>query len=663
MESTENRGVLHKKAPFQLPNWGKMEHLKLSNRITAIPVVHGSGDFAVEVRRVMLNNSFDMLAIPLPECFRESVEAAISRLPELSVVYQREQKRSSAQRWHPDHWHPDQDDDDDDDSEEPLDLQASYVPIDPCQAVITAIRIAMQEHLPRVYIDPEVPCFEPLSTALPDPYAVKQLRCGQFAAGIIPLMPLTQTPQLRYRTEVMAAELKKIEQNYSSILFLCSFNEWLSIKQAYALNPGSQSDSLKEEPLGPDSPVETAGVDDDTYYFLTGELPYVTGRYEQARCELDDDENLSVDGIRLLLMAARERYRQELGKRARPVTPKLLSTYFRYVRNLALVERRLTPDLYMLVIAAQQIFGDRFAITLAEIAKEYPFPSPANRLKITMGIGQSRLPDGDIVTMKSRLPGHPATWRICSLKTKPPKIEQEKWLKNWNWFSHCSWPPEDDSIERFRTHVKDQALALLGNDLARTEKFSTSLKDGLDIRETLRNWHTGDLYVKEFPPVRGGLDCVIMLFDSPADPRDYSWRITWQAEHHDESTLAFFATPYTDEMVGPGIARARYGGALFLFPPRNVPDIWKDRRFDYVDTLEERLIVAGCSYSDETHIALLSEGPPGGAWKRLAKKYKKKLIHVPLNRFSQQTIENLRNFHVLGGQHVRSYAAHFIRKP
>ena len=79
--------------------------------------------------------------------------------------------------------------------------------------------------------------------------------------------------------------------------------------------------------------------------------------------------------------------------------------------------------------------------------------------------------------------------------------------------------PEDIAIERFRTHVKDHALAILGHDLARTEKFSTSLKDGLDIRETLRNWHTGDLYVKIQPPNRGSLDCVIMLFDSPADPR------------------------------------------------------------------------------------------------------------------------------------------------
>ena len=203
---------------------------------------------------------------------------------------------------------------------------------------------------------------------------------------------------------------------------------------------------------------------------------------------------------------------------------------------------------------------------------------------------------------------------------------------------------------------------MLGADLIRSEKFSTSLKDGLDIRETLRNWHTGELYVKIVPPTRGTLDCVLMLFDSPADPREYPWRITWMAEHHDESTLALFATDFRSEMVGPGIGSAIYGGAMFLFPPRPIPEVWTDQQFDFTDTLEERLLAAACVYSQCRHIAVLSESAPGAGWRRLAKKYGKKLLHVPLNRFSQETIQQLRIVHVLNGKQVRSFAAHFIRK-
>jgi hypothetical protein len=410
--------------------------------------------------------------------------------------------------------------------------------------------------------------------------------------------------------------------------------------------------------------------------FLLGELPFITGLYERARFELDDDENLSIDGVKELLLASRERYEADLKSLARKITPQLLTTYLRYVRNLSLIEKRMTPDLYGLVVAAQQIGGDQFAIHLAETAREYPFNTGGGEKpgfsekpgfwlpydEIKMGINRAEFPNGDVCLMKSRLPGHPVSWRNCQLSRRPPRINQMEWAMRWNPFRQCSWPPEDIAIERFRTHVKDHALNIMGQDLARTEKFTTSLKDGLDIRETLRNWHTGDLYVKNYPPNRGSLDCVIMLFDSPADPRDYPWRITWHAEEHDESTLSFFATDYHSELVGPGIALAAYGGAMFLFPPRDVVNIWRDPRFDFTDTLEERLLAGACHYSREKHIALLSHAPPGAGWRRLAKKYGKKIVHVPLAHFSQQTVQQLRMFHVLNGQHIRTFAEHFIRR-
>jgi hypothetical protein len=281
---------------------------------------------------------------------------------------------------------------------------------------------------------------------------------------------------------------------------------------------------------------------------------------------------------------------------------------------------------------------------------------------MSFGIQRGKLPDGTLLDLKCRLPGPVIEWRSLQLKPQPVKLDQLSWQQRWNPYHQCSWPPEDVAIEKFRTHVKETALALIGSDLARSEKFSTSLKDGLDIRETLRNWHTGELYVKVLPPTRGALDCVIMLFDPPADPRDYPWRVTWHAEHHDESTLALFATNFQQTLIGPGIGQAVYGGAVFLFPPRPIPDIWRNKQFDFCDTLEERLIAAACFHAEEKHVALLSPVVPGVGWKRLAKKYGKKLVHVPMSRFSQELLQQLRVFHVLNGTQIRSYAAHFIRK-
>jgi hypothetical protein len=38
--------------------------LQLSPRITCLPVIHGSGDFALAVRRLMLEQAFDCVAVP-----------------------------------------------------------------------------------------------------------------------------------------------------------------------------------------------------------------------------------------------------------------------------------------------------------------------------------------------------------------------------------------------------------------------------------------------------------------------------------------------------------------------------------------------------------------------------------------------------------------------
>ncbi|MEO2036437.1 MAG: hypothetical protein ABGZ35_30555 [Planctomycetaceae bacterium] len=614
--------------------------LQLGSKITVLPVIHGSGDFAIEVRRLMLNHQFDHLAVPLPPSFRNAVEAGVEQLPSVSAVVQRAALT------------------DFDDNDADIDGAATYVPIDPCQPVIAALRIAAQEHIARTFIDIEDDEYEPAADSLPDAYALKQVSPERFAAAVLPVLAPPKLGPQTTRIHWMANELHRLTKSYDSVLLVCGMREWPWIRDAFQTVVDRPAD-----PAEPTHPAELYAVQPQTLMFMLGELPFITGQYEQARANLDDDENLSVDGVKSLLLASRDRYQREFKNRARRITPQLLRVCLKYIRNLSLIERRFTPDLYTLVTATRQTAGDQYAIHLAETAREYPFEKNSEMSVVQFGVDRIRLPDEDVLSAVCRLPGHPVVWRSCQLKARPDKRRKTEWKKSWNPFGQCSWPPEDVAIERFRTHVKDVALTLLGNEFARTEKFTSSIKDGLDIRETLRNWHTGELYVREFPPARGNLDCVVMLFDSPADPRDYPWRITWHAEHHDESTLSLFATDFNQEHIGPGVAVARYGGCMFLFPPRPVVDVFRDPQFHFTDTLEERLIAAALHYSNETHIALLSYLPPGAGWRRLAKRYRKKIIHVPLNRFGSAMIDRMRTVHVLNGQHVRSYAAQFIREP
>ena len=620
--------------------------LKISERISVVPVIHGSADSALQVRKCMLEGEFDCVAVPLPPSFQPEVERGIDLLPAPTAVVQTESQLYKTE------WTPDVDKDGPDEPEG----RASYVPIDPCQPVIAGLRIAIGEHLRREFVDLETADFQPHSSILPDAFALKRLPLERFAAAILPFIPRPPEGQTTDRIRHMANRLRELERRHKSILLLCNILHWPWIREAYTEQlPSDAEDEFVGEP-------ELCQPDPQTLLFMLGELPFITALHERARAELDDDEYLSIDGVKELLLSARDAYKSDFKNRARPITTQTFSCLLKYIRNLTLTERRFAPDLYTIVIAAKQVAGDSFALHVAEQARSYMFARETDLPDIAFGIDRIRLPNGDLANAVSRLPGPPVMWRSCELHRRPEQREQQQWQMQWNPMGQCSWPPEDELIENFRAHVTQKAQAIMGADLVKTEKFTTSVKDGIDIRDTLRNWHTGEIYVKEIPPSKGKLDAVVMIFDSPADPRDYTWRSTWFAEHQNESTLAFFATDFMQDMVGPGIGLATYGGALFIFPPIPIPDIWFDPRLDFTDTMEERVLAAACLHSSCPHVALLSPLPPSVGWRRLAKRFKKALVHVPLAQFSAATVQQLRMVHVLNGRQVRSFAQHFIRK-
>ena len=154
---------------------------------------------------------------------------------------------------------------------------------------------------------------------------------------------------------------------------------------------------------------------------------------------------------------------------------------------------------------------------VAETARGYPYQQDYGYPQVKVTIDRVQMPEGDIFDAVCRLPGHPVSWSSCNLQRKPEKDDRDRWEMNWNPLGQCSWPAEEEKIENFRSHVFDRAKQIMGADLVKTEKFTTSIKDGIDIRDTLRNWHTNEIYVRELPPSRGNLDAAVMWRnDKPA---------------------------------------------------------------------------------------------------------------------------------------------------
>ena len=109
----------------------------------------------------------------------------------------------------------------------------SYVPIDPCQGVIAALRIAIQERMPRAFIDLETADFHSYEGVFPDPYALKTTHADKFAAAVLPAIGPVPEGQPQGRVRHMANRLRELEQKYESILFVCSILDWPWIKDAY----------------------------------------------------------------------------------------------------------------------------------------------------------------------------------------------------------------------------------------------------------------------------------------------------------------------------------------------------------------------------------------------------------------------------------------------
>ncbi|MFN3535486.1 MAG: hypothetical protein ACK4WB_08865, partial [Desulfatiglandales bacterium] len=198
------------------------------------------------------------------------------------------------------------------------------------------------------------------------------------------------------------------------------------------------------------------------------------------------------------------------------------------------------------------------------------------------------------------------------------------------------------------------------------EPFLSSMKDGIDIRETVRNWAKGNIFVKQEGRIRGRVGSLVVIFDP--DPPDelgleqFPWKVTWHGEHDQESDMAFYSTPAGLDVVGPGISRCIYGGFMMTYPPMRLADIWQDPYFEGARDKPERLLLAALDYSLERHVVYVAPKPPSQLCQRVAEALGKSILYLPLGALSKGMLKRLRYFHVLDGHPVRAYASRYIKR-
>lgn len=636
--------------------------LKLSEGIHAFPLRHGKAPFAFALRALLWRERFDAIAVALPRKLRDETAAAAARLPEVQALA--------------------------------LEVEGSlrcYLPLDPCDAYVEGIRQAEAARLPLLFTEDDTLFETRFSYSLPDAALLPALGIAGYASLARSLLSSVEDPHplLRHRalvnyralSEAYAALAAASRPNLAEapaaspapagtaaraprLLLLADFPLVFELEKLF--EAGSIDQILSETRLAAafeekelEVAVEAFPVNPRHLYFALGEIPFYAAELERERQDPFAPPSDYLDFVKKVFSATRDHYRAREGEVELLPLGKLRIA-LKFLRNLACQQGRLTPDLADIVTAAKGVFGPAFAVKALEALRAYPFNAPRPETQIDIGRDAAQRPqDEEPLPAYNLFEDEKKVWKTLRLRPEPDPRKQRDYRYAWDPRGMCSHSPEDDRIEGFNRTVRRRASEISHLALARTEKMVASLKDGVDLRETLRQWHTGRIHVREIPPDRGKVDTVVILFDTDHDEH-YPQRTTWYAEHAEESTLTFYASNPLDKLIGPGIAEARYGGLSLLFPPRPVPDIFSLFPTSRFQCLADQLLYGALLHSREKTVTVVSLQKPNLRQLEMARSQRKRLLHVPLHSFSSETLRKLRTFHILNGKEVRAWASRYI---
>ena len=595
--------------------------------IRFLPVFHGCLEFAHQTRQRILSDPPEVIAVEYPGSWRETIEKAVNRLPFLSIILG-----------------------------ENVDSKL-FLPIEPTDALVETLRTAKELGIPVEFIDLDVDQYPAHSESLPDSYATQTLGYEPFMQALQDHCEFAAHPLDDLRETMMAHALQELGAMEKSILCVLGAAHLPGVREKLNQPQPRPMGRVKQRTL------RLCNWSAKSSREFMSEAPFLAAAYEKARKQTGavvcvDRLQESEAVIEQAQHQHREHYRED-------VTPAQLRTLGIFAKKYALAEGRLAPDLFQLVTAARGVVNDDFGYETWELGSYYPWQDQSGLLpSVDLDDEFATLGGRKMVLRRKIKRQHP---RFHSFANKHRLRERfsGRWKSQWSGRYICSHQPEDLAVENFGRYLQKKAQGMFAAEHNRIEPFSVSLKDGLDVRETLRNWHTGLLYIQEKAVFRGNVGSVIVIFDEDHGTGNaterYPWLVTWLGEHEQESDMALYASPAGEELAGPGISRCHYGGFVMSYPPQRMFDIWSDPYFHAARNKAERLLMAGLDYAQERNVLYVAEKPPREWFHTLAGRMGKKLIYLPLGQLNPTTLATLRIFHVLDGHNVREYAADYIK--
>jgi hypothetical protein len=586
-----------------------------------IPVLPGRLEFAAAVRHRLLREQPQVVAVELPMSLEDVYMQAIARLPEISVILYEGETED----------------------------QLIYVPVEPADPFTEAVRTAREMGAEIVFIEPDLSPKPHLVDLAPDPYSVRAIGYERYVE-MYRENPIPRDARIEAHANALAWRLQGADPTRRTAVVL-SLNLYDAVLEAM--------ESPQEDPdLGrARREISLVNAHPECLAEILVEYPHLQSRYEEYRMLLDDPDMIDRPRVQLDVMRyAEQTYKVNTGEEMKHWQRLQLA---KFTRNLAMIEGRLTAGVFDMSVAARGIVDDNFGWEVWESANRYPAQRTDSDLETLNLSAEEVYFNTRRMRLRRRLPRFKQKLRPSALKQRKKERYPGEWAKQINGNSICSYPPEDIVIENYGRFLKRKAKSILSEERERVEPFTTSLHDGVDIRETIRNWHEGKIYVRHRERIDGDVGSVIVVFDESHDDK-YDYLTTWLGEHQNESDMAFYSTFPFDHMVGPGIGRAEYGGFLMTLPPRRMYDVWSDPDYDLAETKAERLLFAGLDYSIGKIVVYVAPKPPRSIFRTIADRLGHKILYVPLGQLSPAKLKKIRVVHVLDSHSRRPEAKDYI---
>ncbi|MCW5982409.1 MAG: hypothetical protein KIT09_30260 [Bryobacteraceae bacterium] len=603
---------------FALPDVGSLRR----GRFAYLPVAPGRMEFAIEVRRRILAEKPQVVVVELPGWLERHYFRAVKRLPQITVLV-----------------YPDEKDDD----------RGIYIPVEPADPFTEAVRTAGEIGARIVFAEPDAGERPHLPDVYPDPFSLRAIGIEQYIERYR-LFPMPRTGEVADHAAGIAWKLQGADPE-ADVLVVLSLN---------LLDPVLDA---MEEPQEPPARrriqphVDLLNPHPDCLAEILVEYPFLQERYERFRPEMADVA--LIDRLRSQLALFREAealYEKNTGDRISHWQRRMIA---RYARNLATINSDLAAALFDLTVAARSVVDDNYAWEVWETANRYAPQQAKSDIQTANVAGEEVWLDTRRLRLRRRLPRPKRRLRPASLRPRKKEKTPGEWARQLDGNSICSYPPEDITIEDYGRFLKQKAKSMLSEERMRVEPFTTSILDGIDLRETVRNWHEGKIYVRECQKVAGEVGAVVVIFDEDRDDR-YPYLTTWLGEHQNESDMAFFSTQPFDHMVGPGIGRAEYGGFLMTLPARRMFDVWGDPDYNFAETKPERLLLAALDYSIHRFVVYVAARPPRSVFRSISAGMGRSILYIPIGQLSPSKLKKIRVVHVLDSHARRAEAAQYI---